>query len=163
VARSALIEDMTRKGFTMFKHQEDEVAVLGICIDEPAQYGRVAGVNYMSATSGRRAIEMLRMMSFDFALVGIKLPDVSTWDLVRTMRTGFPYLKWALVGGPITEQQEITARMFGATTLFDTTPSTHEIVGIVDHQRKHAAALVVSGKAPRPAASAAGQKVQAAV
>jgi DNA-binding response OmpR family regulator len=147
----------------MFKHQEDEVAVLGICIDEPAHYGRVAGMNYTSATSGRRAVEMLRMMSFDFALVSIKLPDVSTWDLLRTIRTGFPYLKWALVGGPITEQQEITARMFGATTLFDSTPSTHEIVAIVDHQRKHAASLVFSGKSPRAAATSGVQKIQAAV
>jgi CheY-like chemotaxis protein len=120
-------------------------------------------MNYTAATSGRRAVEMLRMMSFDFALVSIKLPDVSTWDLLRTMRTGFPYLKWALVGGPITEQQEITARMFGATTLFDTTPSTHEIVGIVDHQRKHAAALVASGKSPRAAATPGIQRIQAAV
>jgi CheY-like chemotaxis protein len=147
----------------MFKHQEDEVAVLGICVDEPAQIGRIAGMSYTAATSGRRAVEMLRMMSFDFALVSIKLPDVSTWDLLRTMRTGFPYLKWALVGGPITEQQEITARMFGATTLFDTSPTTHEIVGIVDHQRKHAARMVASGKSPRAAVTPGIQKIQAAV
>ena len=114
----------------MFKCQEDQTAVLGICIDPPQLAGRTERLNYQGAHCARRGIDMLRMLSFDFLLVGINLPDVSTWDFLRQIKTGWPQQKWALVGGAITEQQEITARMFGATTLFDTTPSSHELLNL---------------------------------
>ena len=138
----------------MFKNQEDEVAVLGVCVDKPALYGRTAGLNFVSATSGRRALELLRMVSFDFALIGMKLPDQSTWDFLRMVRTGTSHLKWALVGGPVSEQQEITARMFGATTLFDTTPTTHELLNIIAHQRRRAIERVLTGQSRVPAQTA---------
>jgi DNA-binding NarL/FixJ family response regulator len=137
----------------MFKVQEENVAVLGICIDQPLLVGRVEGLNFHSSHSARRAIDMLRMLSFDFALVGLKLPDMSTWDFLRHLKTAWPQQKWALVGGPITEQQELTARMFGATTLFDTTPTSHELLNLTARLRERAIANVLNGRFDRvPAA-----------
>ena len=52
---------------------------------------------------------MLRMVSFDVVLVGLKLPDMSAWDFLAHLKTAFPHQKWALVGGPVTEQQEGSA------------------------------------------------------
>jgi DNA-binding NarL/FixJ family response regulator len=136
----------------MFKQTEEQFAVLGVCVDKPAMYGRVEGLNFVSATNSRRAIDMLRMLHFDFLLVNIKLPDASTWDFLRHLKTGFSSQKWALVGGPITEQQEITARMFGATTIFDTTPTSHELLNLTARMRERAIAHVLNGRvtgAPR--------------
>jgi DNA-binding response OmpR family regulator len=138
----------------MFKCQEDTVAVLGICVDAPQMVGRNAELDFHAAHSGRSSIGMLRMLSFDFLLVGLKLPDMSTWDLLRHLKTAWPQQKWALVGGPITDQQEITARMFGATTIFDTTPTSHELMNLTARLRERAIAQVLSGRfdqVPAPA------------
>jgi DNA-binding response OmpR family regulator len=139
----------------MFKCQEDQLEVLGVCIDEPRRMGRFEGMGFHQATSGRRAVDLLRMLSFDFLLVGTRLPDMSTWDFLRFLRTAHPHQKWALVGGPLTEQQEITARMFGATTIFDTTPTTHELMNTTSRLRERAIASVLSGRFDRSAYSVA--------
>jgi CheY-like chemotaxis protein len=130
----------------MFKVQEDTIAVLGVCTDAPASPTQTAGLDFHSVHNGRRAIDMLRMLSFDFLLVGLKLPDMTTWDLLRHLKTAWPQQKWALVGGPITNQQEITARMFGATTIFDTTPSTTELFNMTARIREKAVQEVLSGR-----------------
>jgi DNA-binding response OmpR family regulator len=130
----------------MFKCQEDQVTVLGICVDPPVVSGRSAELNFHSVHSGRRSIDMLRMLSFDFLMVGLKLPDMSTWDFLRHIKTAWPQQKWALVGGPISEQQEITARMFGATTLFDATPTSNELLNLTARLREQAIANVLSGR-----------------
>jgi DNA-binding response OmpR family regulator len=130
----------------MFKCQEEQVSVLGVCIDEPRRQGRFEGIGFNEALSGRRAMDLLRMLSFDFLLVGTRLPDMSTWDFLRHLRTAHPQQKFALVGGPLTEQQEITARMFGATTIFDTTPTTNELLNVTARLRERAIATVVNGR-----------------
>ncbi len=143
----------------MFKSQDDQVAVLGVCVEEPAMVGRVEGMNFCTVKSGRRAIDMLRMLSFDMVLVGMRIPDISSWDFVRRVRTGWPWQKWALVGGAISEQQEITARMFGATKIYDVMPSSDELFELTNNLRKKAALAVLNGHTPalhaRPAAAAA--------
>jgi DNA-binding response OmpR family regulator len=105
---------------------------------------------------------MLRVLSFDFLLVGLKLPDMSTWDFLRHLKTALPQQKWALVGGPITEQQEVTARMFGATTLFDATPTSNELLNLTARLREQAIANVVSGRFDQPAVRPAPAKVRSA-
>jgi DNA-binding response OmpR family regulator len=149
----------------MFKSQEEQVAVLGICVDEPAKIGRHEGLNFLTAHSGRRAIDMLRMLSFDFLLVGTKLPDISVWDFLRHLKTAHPHCKWALIGGPISEQQEITARMFGATTLFDTTPSSNELLNLTARLREKAIANVLAGRfdSSSEAVGKSARKVRSAV
>jgi DNA-binding NarL/FixJ family response regulator len=134
----------------MFKCQEDHVAVLGICIDAPAT-GRAEDLNYHAAQNGRRAIDMLRMVSFDVVLVGLKLPDMSAWDFLVHLKAAFPHQKWALVGGPVTEQQEVKARMFGCLTIFENTPSSAELLSLTSRTREQTVANVLTGKFERPA------------
>jgi DNA-binding NarL/FixJ family response regulator len=135
----------------MFKCQEDQIAVLGICVDSPAAAGNVDSLNYHAVHNGRRGIDMLRMVSFDIVLVGLKLPDMSVWDFLRHLKTAFPNQKWAMVGGPISEKQEVQARIFGCTTLFDTTPSGKELMQLTTRMREQAVTRVLSGKYQRPA------------
>jgi CheY-like chemotaxis protein len=143
--------------FAMFKCQEDQVAVLGICVDAPTAASGSGELNYHAVHNGRRAIDMLRMVSFDVVLVGMRIPDVSTWEFLRHMKTAFPNQKWALVGGPVTEQQEVKARMFGCSTLFETTPSGAELMQLTSRMREQAVRNVLSGKFERPAATKASQ------
>jgi len=139
----------------MFKSQNDQVTVLGLCVDEPAMVGRTEGLDFCTVRSGRRAIDMLRMLSFDLVIVGMRIPDISTWDFVRRVRTGWAWQKWALVGGAITEQQEITARMFGSVKIYDVMPSSDEVLQLASHLREKAAMSVLNQTYDRNYRSAA--------
>jgi len=139
----------------MSKSQNDQVAVLGVCVEEPALVGRTEGLDFCSVRSGRRAIDMLRMLSFDLVVVGMRIPDISTWDFVRRVRTGWAWQKWALVGGAITEQQEITARMFGSVKIYDVMPSSDEVLQLASHLREKAALSVLNQTYDRNYRSAA--------
>jgi CheY-like chemotaxis protein len=141
----------------MFKCQEDQVAVLGVCVQAPAMVGRSVELNYHAVHAGRRAIDMLRMVSFDMLLLGLQLPDMSPWDFLRHLKAAFPHQKWALVGGAITEQQEVSARMFGCTTIFESTPTSSEMLTLTARMREQAVAKALAGKFDRPTA---GQKSQ---
>jgi len=134
----------------MFKSQEDQVAVLGICVDEPEMVGKTEGLNFCAVRSGRRAVDMLRMLSFDLVLVGMRIPDINTWDFVRRLRTGWAWQKWALVGGAITEQQEITARMFGPIKIYDVMPSSDELIELTNALREKAAMAVLNQNYRQP-------------
>ena len=128
----------------MFKSQNDQVTVLGVCVDEPYMVGRTEGLDFCTVRSGRRAIDMLRMLSFDLVIVGMRIPDIATWDFVRRVRTGWAWQKWALVGGMMTEQQEITARMFGSVRIFDVMPSSDEVLQLASHLREKATMQVLN-------------------
>jgi CheY-like chemotaxis protein len=134
----------------MFKCQEDQVAVLGICVEPPTMVGRSVELNYHAVHNGRRAIDMLRMVSFDILLLGLNLPDMAPWDFLRHLKTAFPHQKWALVGGPITDDQEIKARMFGCTTMFESTPTSSEMLSLTVRMREQAVNKALAGKFDRP-------------
>jgi CheY-like chemotaxis protein len=141
----------------MFKSQNEQVTVLGVCVEEPAMVGRVEGLDFCSVRSARRAIDMMRMLSFDLLLVGMRLPDVGTWDFVRRVRTGSPWQKWGLVGGGvgglITDDQERSARMFGSVRIYDVMPSSDEILTLASALREKAAKAVLNQTFDRPLAA----------
>jgi len=139
----------------MFKSQNDQVTVLGVCVDEPSLVGRTEGLDFCTVRSGRRAIDMLRMLSFDLVIVGMRIPDICTWDFVRRVRTGWAWQKWALVGGMLTEQQEITARMFGSVRIYDVMPSSDEVLQLASHLRERATMSVLNQSFDRNYRSAA--------
>jgi DNA-binding response OmpR family regulator len=134
----------------MFKSEEERVSVLGVCVDEPALVGQTDRLGYSSVRSGRRAIDMLRLLSYDLVIVGMRIPDISTWDFVRRVRTGWAWQKWALVGGMITDQQEVTARMFGSVRIYDVMPSSDELLKLASDMREKATQAVLNQRAERP-------------
>ena len=83
---------------------------------------------------------MMRMLSFDLVVVGNRLPDINAWDFVRRLKTGFAQQKWAFVGGAMTDEQERTARMFGALKVYDVMPSSDELLELTAQLRRKAAA-----------------------
>ncbi len=138
----------------MFKSQNEQVTVLGVCVEEPAMVGRTERLDFCSVRSARRAVDMMRMLSFDLVLVGMRLPDASTWDFVRRVRTGSPWQKWALVGGGvgglITDDQERSARMFGSVRIYDVMPSSDEVLTLASNLREKAAQAVLNQTFDRP-------------
>ena len=140
----------------MFKSQNEQVAVLGVCVDEPAMVGQTERLDFCSVRSGRRAIDMMRLLSFDLVLVGMRLPDTDTWDFVRRVRTAWSWQKWALVGGGIggliTDDQERSARMFGSVRIYDVMPSSDEVLQLASALRQRATQAVLNQAFDRPTA-----------
>jgi len=84
------------------------------------------------------------MLRFDLLLIGPAVPDISIWEFVRRARIGWPWPKWALVGERISEQQEITARMMGVTKIFETFPTSQELMELTGQLRARAAQSVLN-------------------
>ncbi|MGA2232715.1 MAG: hypothetical protein ABSH22_17590 [Tepidisphaeraceae bacterium] len=136
----------------MFKCHEDQLEVLAVGIEEPHRMGQFDGIGFREAHTGHRAIDLMRMLSFDFMLVGTRLPDMTAWDFLRHLKAAHPQQKWGLVGGPLSEQHQITARMLGATAIFDTTPNPLQLRMLTARLRERAIARVLSGRFDRTGA-----------
>jgi DNA-binding response OmpR family regulator len=135
----------------MFKCFEDQMDVLGICVDEPRSLGRYTPISFHPVHSARRALETMRDSRFDLLLLGSKLPDLNAWNFLRLMSNAYPRQKWAMVGGRWNEQQRIIARSFGIITFFDSTPSTPELFNLITRFREQAIENVLSGRFDQPA------------
>ena len=77
-----------------------------------------------TARSGREAIEMLRMFSFDLLLIGdCPLTDISSSDLIRKVRKASPWQRWAKYAPHCSKSEEREARSLGVTCIFHTMPT----------------------------------------
>jgi hypothetical protein len=80
------------------------------------------GVSFFHADSGKKALELLRMLRFDLLVTGDRLPDMPIGHFLRRVRVAWPWQKWAMVGSSLTTQDEIAARTLGAMAVFDAPP-----------------------------------------
>jgi hypothetical protein len=78
--------------------------------------------SFFHADSGKKAMELLRMLRFDLLVTGDRLPDMPVSQFIRRVRIAWPWQKWAMVGSVITTQDEIAARTLGAIAVFDAPP-----------------------------------------
>jgi CheY-like chemotaxis protein len=78
--------------------------------------------SFFHADSGKKALELLRMLRFDLLVTGDRLPDMPVGQLIRRVRVAWPWQKWAMVGSVLTAQDEIAARSLGAMAVFDAPP-----------------------------------------
>ena len=137
----------------MSKGESGPISVLGVCVEEPELPATGPPLDFCSVGSGRRAVEMLRLLSFDLVMVGLRLPDVTVWDFVRRVRTAWAWQKWALVAGPLgplTEQQEVSARMLGAVAIYDDMPPGEQVAAIAARLRAKATASAFARAGLRP-------------
>jgi DNA-binding response OmpR family regulator len=107
---------------------------------------------FFNAESGKRAIELLRMLRFDLVLTNVQLEDGPAWSLIRKMKAAWPWQKWAMVGHRISPQDEITARTLGVIRIFDEQVDWDEVSQLADGIRRRAAANAVAAlkKVPVP-------------
>jgi hypothetical protein len=94
-------------------------------------------VDLMTAETGGRAIELLRMLKFDLVVIGQQLADMPVWNLVQRMRMTMPGQKWAFVGREIGSREEIMARSLGVVGVFDADADWSELLHVATriHQR----------------------------
>ena len=106
-----------------------------------------ATASFFHADSGKKALELLRVLRFDLLVTGDHLPDMSVSQLVRRVRTAWPWQKWALVGSQITVEDEITARTLGAMAVLDAPPDWQMLAEMADAICSRAASAAATAMA----------------
>ena len=118
-----------------------QASVLGVGVSAPPDRTEGDGLRFSRVASARQAREMLRLERFDLLLLPLELPDADVWEFVRKTRIEWPWQKWALVGpGGVSEQDQRTARMMGAVTIFFASPDVSDLVEWTTRVRSEAAA-----------------------
>jgi hypothetical protein len=97
--------------------------------------------SFFHADSGKKALELLRMLRFDLLVTGDHLPDMPVGQLIRRVRVAWPWQKWAMVGSELTAQDEIAARSLGAMAVFDAPPDWDAISSLASAAAGKAAAM----------------------
>jgi hypothetical protein len=116
--------------------QERETSVLVIGELSPA-IGHPQ-VDLMTADTGGRAIELLRMLKFDLVVVGERLADMPVWNLVQRIRMTMPGQKWALVARNLGPREEVMARSLGVVGVFDADQDWSELMHVADRIHRRA-------------------------
>jgi DNA-binding response OmpR family regulator len=124
--------------------QECEASVLLIGQMQPSSVN--AQVDLITADTGGRAIELLRMLKFDLIVIGQKLTDMPVWNLVQRIRMTMPGQKWAFVGRDIDQREEVMARSLGVVGVFDAESDWNELLLVADRIHRRASG---SGQAER--------------
>jgi hypothetical protein len=106
--------------------------------------------SFFHADSGKKALELLRMLRFDLLVTGNRLPDMPISQLIRRVRVAWPWQKWAMVGSMISAHDEIAARTLGALAVFDAPPDWDALVSL---------AAIASGK-PSPSGKASPARME---
>jgi hypothetical protein len=119
-----------------------------------ADGAKVCNSSFFHADSGKKALELLRMLHFDLLVTGDQLPDMPVSHFIRRVRGAWPWQKWAMVGSAITTQDEIAARTLGAVAVFDA-PADWEAISSL-------AATAAAGKAAAASASVVSSGAQRA-
>jgi len=121
----------------MSRECEASVLVIGQ-VPSALEHGQV---DLMTADTGGRAIELLRMLKFDLVVIGQQLADMPVWNLVQRIRLAMPGQKWAFVGKEIGPREEVLARSLGVVGVFDSEADWSELLHVAAqiHQRTGAA------------------------
>ena len=99
-------------------------------------------VDLMTADTGGRAIELLRMLKFDLVVIGQQLADMPVWNLVQRMRMAMPGQKWAFVGREIPPREEVMARSLGVVGVFDADADWSELLHVATRIHQRTGALI---------------------
>jgi len=125
--------------------QTEQASILVIGADAMPQNEEFAG-EVMTADTGRRAIELLRMLKFDLVVISHPLPDMPAWNLNQRIRMTMPWQKWALVGSEISQRDELMARSLGVVGMFDRDLDWPEVMHVAAAIHRRAATAVAAGR-----------------
>lgn len=114
----------------------------------PEQW-RTRRISIWATDKAFQAIELLRAVHFDMALVRSRWDDSSPWPFVRRMRLVRPDLKWALVAETLDGRDEIMARSLGAWRVMSHRTNADDLEEILTRTLSPARAGAVTAAAPR--------------
>jgi hypothetical protein len=110
----------------------------------------------LHAATGRRAIELMRLMQFDLLVVGRDISEMSLWQFVQRVRMTRPWQRWALAMDDVTPQEEVTARSLGVIGIFRKSDWA-ELMHVAESIRRRSVAATPAGR--RPIGAPAGRMV----
>jgi DNA-binding response OmpR family regulator len=98
------------------------------------------------AATGKRAIELMRLMQFDLLVVGPNIVDMPLWQFVQRVRMTRPWQRWALATDQLSAQEEVTARSLGVIGIFKEKTDWPELLHVAESIRRRSGAAVPAGR-----------------
>jgi DNA-binding response OmpR family regulator len=120
----------------------EQAALLAVGVD--AKENLAAEV--LIAATGRRAIELMRLMQFDLLVVAPNIADMPLWQFVQRVRMTRPWQRWALATDQLTPQEEVTARSLGVIGIFKEKTDWPELLHVAESIRRRTGAAVPAGR-----------------
>jgi CheY-like chemotaxis protein len=133
----------------------DPHSILTVCVPDAQAASDASATPVWRAHSAREALAMLRMARVDLLLTGLRLPDMSPWQLIRRVRGLSCPPRWALVAtADLTPDEEIEARSLGAVAVIERMPSGDALDELFARARR-APAIATFTSAPSTTTTAA--------
>lgn len=115
----------------------DPHSILTVCVPDAQATPDASATPVWRAHSAREALAMLRMARVDLLLTGLRLPDMSPWQLIRRVRGLSCPPRWALVAtADLTPAEEIEARSLGAVAVVERMPSGEALDELLARARR---------------------------
>jgi len=80
--------------------------------------------------SEQEVLEIMRVFPIDLLLVSLNLPDVDTWQLIKTVKIQDSKVKWVLLCYQLDPKTEVRARTLGVFRIFHTKPDVNELYNL---------------------------------
>ena len=122
----------------------EQAAILAVGVDAKEELAPTM----LIAATGRRALELMRLMQFDLLVVGRDISDMSLWQFVQRVRMTRPWQRWAFATDAMTPQEEVTARSLGVIGIFSAKSDWPELVHVAESIRRRTGAAVPAGRRP---------------
>jgi len=115
--------------------EQQTASILAVCVDESTATVVSDGESFLTASSARQAIDLLRMLKFDLLITGTPLPDMPVFSFISKIKAAWPWQKWALVASDLSPQDEVIARTLGVIRIFDQHIELEAMAQLGDHVR----------------------------
>jgi DNA-binding response OmpR family regulator len=93
---------------------------------------RGEGHDVLTAPDGREALEHLRQVPFDLALLDLLLPDMDGWSLLRHIRELRPSVRVVILCGDVDADGTIEAFRLGAVEVLLKPPDVDKLLRFLD-------------------------------
>ena len=105
--------------------QSDEISVLSI--DCPIE-GFDERLSVTEVKTARQALGALRMLQFDLMVTQAAVAGEPIWLLAAKVRAIRPRLRWMLVAGQLSAEEESRARMLGVAQIVEDVPTRRDLL-----------------------------------
>ena len=114
-----------------------QAMVMTVCPQEVFEVPPEIVDSFWQVQSGREALAILRMFHVDLLLVSLDLPDIGTWEFVRSVKLRNSCAKWALLAGDLEPRDEVNARTLGVLSIYHQPPKAEELYQLAQRIRKN--------------------------
>ena len=103
---------------------------MALCPDQLFDVPENLQQSFWQFESGQEVLEIMRLCPIDLLLVSLNLPDIDTWQFIKTVKIKDSKVKWILLCHQLDAKTEVKARTLGVFRIFHTVPDINELYNL---------------------------------